>query len=132
MANVSYQYKWDGDDLIIRYKKSGRTIQAQLGNAIFTISRRTAPKRYVKIVTGKAAARKGIIPNSLATLDGRWGFLASSLAMAPFSFIDDFGTQNKLVIPKLNSSKSFHKADGNIVFDGGCVVSENAVEKLFW
>jgi hypothetical protein len=131
MTRASYQYKWKGDDLIIRFKKRGRTIKAQLGNAVFTISRRTPPKKYVKAVTGRATARKGIIPNSLIKLNGRWGFYATTFTIEMKSFTDDFETVHKLAIPKLNGSGSFHHSGENINFDGGTVVSELIAKKIF-
>jgi len=127
MATASYQYKWEGDTLVIRYKKRRRTITAQLGDVKFSINRRTLPKKYMFVVTGKANARKGILPNSLTTLQGRWAFMPQKLIVQKKNFKDDFGTTNQLTIPEFDKNNSFDNQDGTVKFDGALILNAGRV-----
>jgi len=131
MVTASYEYKWDGDTLVVRYKKRSRYIIAQLGNAKLVINRRTMPKKYVRAVTGKANVRKGILPNSLSKLSGRWAFMPQSVKIIKKKFKDDYGNEYDLTIPEFDKNNSFIASSPTYNFDGGVVMNENLVVKLF-
>jgi len=131
MSKVSYSYKWEEDTLIIRFK-GRRAINMQLGNAVLTISLRTPPKKYAFIVTGNARARKGILPNSLSTLTGRWAFMPKRVEVVRKKIQDDFGQTHEFKYAKLDREKSFNYKDEQYSYDGALIMNADAVQSIFW
>lgn len=124
-----YRYYWDSDTLIVKYK-GRRTITASLGNVDMVISVRTPPKKYAFVVTGSARARKGILPNSLSRLKGRWGFSPTKMNFIRKQLRDDYGNTHNVVIPEFDDNSSFNYSEPVHSQDGGLICNENLVTKM--
>ncbi len=127
-----YNYEWLKDGTLRVKIKRGRAIKFQIGNASFAVNLRRPPKKIMLAVTGKATARKGLLPNSLFPLGSEWHWEIKSVSKQEKTITDDKYTQGTFEYLQADVDKSKNIEYNTFTPDGATLLDENQVQKLNW